>query len=141
TDSYEDTLGNPGEEVDTTVPVDTIPPKAEVTVTPDGKITVTYPDDVDPDTITEEKIIVEGPKGPIEVTFTPPVKQPDGSYVVTGEVPEGTDGDVTVTVPTDSYEDTLGNPGEEVDTTVPVDTIPPKAEVTVTPDGKITVTY
>nr|WP_257221560.1 Ig-like domain-containing protein [Acinetobacter sp. YH12145] len=143
TDSYEDKSGNPGEDVTTTeTPVDTVPPKAEVTITPDGKITVTYPDDVDPSTITEEKIIVEGPKGPIEVPFTPPVEQPDGSYIVTGEVPPGVDGDITVTVPTDSYEDKSGNPGEDVTTTeTPVDTVPPKAEVTITPDGKITVTY
>ncbi|MCL6241463.1 Ig-like domain-containing protein [Acinetobacter amyesii] len=139
--SYADEVGNKGGKGSSSATVDTQSPEVEISITPDGKITVTYPDDVNPDSIEEGKIVVEGPNGPIEVPFTPPVKQPDGSYVVTGEVPEGTDGDVTVTVPTDSYEDTLGNPGEEVDTTVPVDTIPPKAEVTVTPDGKITVTY
>ncbi|WP_213033252.1 Ig-like domain-containing protein [Acinetobacter amyesii] len=139
--SYQDEVGNKGGKGSTSKPVDTQSPEVEISITPDGKITITYPDDVNPDSIEEGKIVVEGPNGPIEVPFTPPVKQPDGSYVVTGEVPEGTDGNVTVTVPTESYEDTLGNPGEEVDTTVPVDTIPPKAEVTVTPDGKITVTY
>ena len=140
--SYEDEVGNRGGKGSNTQSVDTQSPEVEISITPDGKITVTYPDDVDPSTITEDKIIVEGPDGLIEVPFTPPVKQPDGSYVVTGEVPPGVDGDVTVTVPTDSYEDESGNPGEGVTTIeTPVDTIPPKVEVTITPDGKITVTY
>nr|WP_257223958.1 cadherin-like domain-containing protein [Acinetobacter sp. YH12138] len=121
-----------------------VPLVAEVTITPDGKITVTYPDDVDPSTITEDKIIVGGPKGPIEVPFTPPVEQLDGSYVVTGEVPPGVDGNVTVTVPTDSYEDESGNPGEEVDKTVPVDNIAPEVETTqvvTIEDQSVTLTW
>ncbi|MCL6233657.1 hypothetical protein M5F03_00460 [Acinetobacter sp. ANC 5579] len=79
--SYEDTSGNLGLPGTGNENINMVPLVAEVTITPDGKITVTYPDDVDPLTITEDKIIVEGPNGPIEVPFTPPVEQPDGSYV------------------------------------------------------------
>ena len=142
--SYEDTSGNLGLPGTGNENINMVPPVAEVTITPEGKITVTYPDDVDSSTITEEKIIVEGPKGPIEVPFTPPVKQPDGSYVVTGEVPPGVDGDITVTVPTDSYEDKSGNPGEEVDKTVPVDNIAPEVETTqvvMREDQSVTLTW
>ncbi|MCL6246007.1 MULTISPECIES: cadherin-like domain-containing protein [Acinetobacter] len=142
--SYEDTSGNLGLPGTGNENINMVPPVAEVTITPEGKITVTYPDDVDSSTITEEKIIVEGPKGPIEVPFTPPVKQPDGSYVVTGEVPPGVDGDITVTVPTDSYEDKSGNPGAEVDKTVSVDNIAPEVETTqvvTTEDQSVTLTW
>lgn len=142
--SYEDTSGNLGLPGTGNENINMVPPVAEVTITPDGKITVIYPDDVNPDTIEEGKIVVEGPNGPIEVPFTPPVKQPDGSYVVTGEVPPGVDGNVTVTVPTDSYEDESGNPGEEVDKTVPVDNIAPEVEtiqVVTREDQSVTLTW
>ncbi|MQW92007.1 type I secretion C-terminal target domain-containing protein, partial [Acinetobacter sp. dk771] len=143
TDSYTDKVGNPGEDVTTPATnVDTLPPKAEVTITPDGQIIVTYPDDIDPDSIDTDKIVVEGPNGPITVPFDEAVKQPDGSYVVTGQVPPNVDADITVTVPTDSYADDVGNPGEDVTTPATnVDTLPPKAEVTITPDGQIIVKY
>ncbi|WP_180106894.1 MULTISPECIES: cadherin-like domain-containing protein [unclassified Acinetobacter] len=142
--SYEDTSGNLGLPGTGNENINMVPLVAEVTITPDGKITVTYPDDVDPSTITEDKIVVEGPNGPIEVPFTPPVEQPDGSYIVTGEVPPGVDGNVTVTVPTDSYEDESGNPGEEVDKTVPVDNIAPEVETTqvvTIEDQSVTLTW
>ncbi|OOV83381.1 BapA/Bap/LapF family prefix-like domain-containing protein, partial [Acinetobacter amyesii] len=148
--SYEDTAGNPGLPGQANggegTPVDTDRPQVEVTVTPNGDIVLTYPDDTDPSSITTDKIIVKDPNGKdIVVEFGTPVTQPDGSITVTGKVPEGVDGSITVTVPEGSYEDTAGNPGLPGQANggegTPVDTDRPQVEVSVTPNGDIVLTY
>ncbi|MCL6249435.1 hypothetical protein M5F00_16460, partial [Acinetobacter sp. ANC 4945] len=140
--SYEDVSGNPGQQGTGTGTVDTDRPQVEVTVTPNGDIVLTYPDDTDPSSITTDKIIVKDPNGKdIVVEFGTPVTQPDGSITVTGKVPEGTDSTVTVTVPEGSYDDTTGNPGQPGTGTGTVDTDRPQVEVTVTPNGDIVLTY
>ena len=92
-----------------------------VKVDEDGNITLTYPDDVDPDSITTDKITVKDENGKdIPVIFE---KQPDGSY--TAQVPPGTDGTVKVEVPAGSYDDLTGNPGLIGKGEGPVDTVAP----------------
>ena len=125
--SYEDKAGNPGEEGTGSVTIpDTTAPQVEVVVGEDGKITITYPKDVNPETIETGKITVDGPEGPITVDFDAPVTNDKGEVIITGQVPTGVDGEVTVTVPEGSYEDKAGNPGEEgngqgvVDSNLPI---------------------
>ena len=105
--SYADKSGNLGSQGIANKDVDTAPPQVTVKVDEDGNITLTYPDDVDPDSITTDKITVKDENGKdIPVIFE---KQPDGSY--TAQVPPGTDGTVKVEVPAGSYDDLTGNPG------------------------------
>ncbi|MFW2149653.1 hypothetical protein ACK2M2_16350, partial [Acinetobacter sp. TY1] len=135
--SYDDLTGNPGLIGKGEGPVDTTPPQVTVKVDEDGNITLTYPDDVDPDSITTDKITVKDENGKdIPVIFE---KQPDGSY--TAQVPPGTDGTVKVEVPAGSYDDLTGNPGLIGKGEGPVDTTPPQVTVKVDEDGNITLTY
>ena len=97
-DSYEGKSGNLGGGDQATA--DVIPPQVTVAIDPEGNITITYPDDVDPDTIDKDKITITDKAGnPIEVELTPS----DDGLTVTGKVPADTEGKVTVDVPACSY--------------------------------------
>ena len=140
--SYEDTSGNPGLPGTDNENVNMVPPQVEVIVGEDGTITLKYPNDTDLSSITTNKITVKDPTGKdIVVDFGTPVMQPDGSITVTGKVPEGMDGSITVTVPEGSYKDTSGNSGLIGKGEGDVDTVPPTVEVIINPDHSVTFKF
>ena len=123
-DSYEGKSGNLGGGDQATA--DVIPPQVTVAIDPEGNITITYPDDVDPDTIDKDKITITDKAGnPIEVELTPS----DDGLTFTGKVPADTEGKVTVDVPAGSYQDTSGNSGLVGNGEGPVDTTPPQVTI------------
>ncbi len=128
----------PSNDASSVVGTDTTPPKVQVDVTPDGKITIQFDKDVDPSSIETGKITITDKNGnPITVTLTP---SQDG-LTFTGQVPEGVDSTVTVTVPGGSYNDINGNKGEPGQDKADVDTDAPQVTVDIDPNGNITITY
>ncbi|MQW92006.1 BapA prefix-like domain-containing protein, partial [Acinetobacter sp. dk771] len=136
--SYTDLTGNEGSEGTATDSIDTDAPSVTVTIDENGKITVQYEDDVDPESIDPKDIVVTDKDGnPVEVEFTP---SEDGLTLI-GQAPEGMDETITVVVPEGSYSDVTGNPGTEGTATDPIDTDAPSVTVTIDENGKITVQY
>ena len=128
----------PSNDADSVVGTDTTPPNVNVSITPDGKITIAYDPDVDPSSIETGKItIVDQDGNPITITLTP---DSDG-LTFTGQVPDDFDGKVTVTVPEASFKDVNGNNGRPDQETKPVDTLPPTVKIEIDPNGDIKVTF
>ncbi|WP_180045317.1 MULTISPECIES: Ig-like domain-containing protein [unclassified Acinetobacter] len=128
----------PSNDAENQVGTDTTPPNVNVSISPEGKITIAYDPDVDPSSIETGKITVIDQDGnPVTVTLTP---SEDG-LTFTGQVPDGFDGKITVTVPDGSYQDLNGNQGNPDQESKAVDTQPPQVIVNIDPNGNITVTF
>ncbi|WP_372403394.1 Ig-like domain-containing protein [Acinetobacter piscicola] len=128
----------PSNDAENQVGTDTTPPNVSVSISPEGKITIAYDPDVDPSSIETGKITVIDQDGnPVTVTLTP---SEDG-LTFTGQVPNGFDGKITVTVPDGSYQDLNGNQGNPDQESKAVDTQPPQVIVNIDPNGNITVTF
>ena len=136
---YSDFSGNGGNLGYAQANIDTTPPTVIVDIDKIGNIIVAFDKDTDRNSVDPEKDIqvtdIYG--NPITVQFT----TLDGGYTWTGKVPEGMDGEVTVTVPEGSYTDIVGNGGiPDTDSEV-VDVTPPQVNISITPQGEITVRF
>ncbi|MDM1758551.1 MULTISPECIES: Ig-like domain-containing protein [unclassified Acinetobacter] len=128
----------PSNDAENQVGTDTTPPNVSVSISPEGKITIASDPDVDPSSVETGKITVIDQDGnPVTVTLTP---SEDG-LTFTGQVPNGFDGKITVTVPDGSYQDLNGNQGNPDQESKAVDTQPPQVIVNIDPNGNITVTF
>lgn len=113
------------------------PPQVEVIIDKDGTITIKYPDNVDPESISPDDIIIKDKNGNhIDVEF-----EKGDDNTLTGKVPEDIQDDITVTVPEGSYTDKEGNPGGEGSDHSPVDTKAPTVDVEIDEKGNITIKF
>ena len=107
---------------------DLTPPNVDVEITAKGEIIIQFDADVDPSSINPKDFIIVDKNGnPVKVELIP---SKDG-LTWTGKVPSGVDGDITVTVPENSYKDYAGNLGGQGAANKDIDTTAPSVEVDI----------
>ncbi|MFA7669385.1 MAG: retention module-containing protein, partial [Burkholderiaceae bacterium] len=125
--SYTDEAGNPGFGGADSTTVDTLAPTVVVTINDDG--TVTFQFSEEPFGFDEGDVFVENGN----ISNLTPVPGDPTRWTADLEPSDDFEGEVTVTVPDNSYTDEAGNPGAGDNDSVIVDTLAPEAEITIDP--------